>query len=97
MIGAPTAPPARHAFGVYLGAVQLFFTLCWTAYVIYLPKLAAQAGIDRTWVPRILVLDQVIFSVCDWSMGVAADRASAPGFARSRLGRRSGDARPGRR
>jgi MFS family permease len=76
MTGAPTAPPARHAFGVYLGALQLFFTLCWTAYVIYLPKLAAQAGIDRTWVPWILVLDQVIFSVCDWSMGVAADRVA---------------------
>src|SRR5215468_7340290 len=75
-MAAPTTPPARHAFGLYLGVLQLFFTLTWTAYVIYLPKLAAQAGIDRSWVLWILVLDQLIFAVCDWSMGVAADRFS---------------------
>ena len=28
-------------FGWYLAVLQLFFTLCWTVYVIYLPKLAA--------------------------------------------------------
>ena len=76
MAVAPTTPPARHAFGLYLGALQLFFTLSWAAYVIFLPKLAAQAGIDKKWVLWILVLDQIIFTVCDWSMGMAADRAS---------------------
>jgi len=76
MTGAPTIPRARHAFGLYLGILQLFFTLSWAAYVIYLPKLAAQAGIDKKWVLWILVLDQIVFAVCDWSMGVAADRVS---------------------
>ncbi|MFZ0064578.1 MAG: hypothetical protein WAK90_00260 [Pseudolabrys sp.] len=28
-------------FGWYLAVRQLFFALCWTIYVIYLPKLAA--------------------------------------------------------
>ena len=29
--------------GVYLAVLQLVFTLGWTTYVIYLPKVAAQA------------------------------------------------------
>ena len=36
---------ASQRFGWYLAVLQLFFTLCWTVYVIYLPKLAAAAGI----------------------------------------------------
>ena len=36
---------ASHRFGWYLAVLQLFFTLCWTVYAIYLPKLAASAGI----------------------------------------------------
>ncbi len=32
--------------GVYLAVLQLVFTLGWTTYVIYLPKLAAR-GRDR--------------------------------------------------
>ena len=31
--------------GVYLAFLQLIFTLLWTIYVIYLPKLAASVGI----------------------------------------------------
>ena len=31
--------------GLYLAFLQLVFTLCWTTYVIYLPKLAAEVGI----------------------------------------------------
>ena len=30
--------------GIYLAFLQLVFTLGWTTYVIYLPKLAAQVG-----------------------------------------------------
>ncbi len=62
--------------GVYLGALQFFFALTWVVYVIYLPELAARAGIDRRWVPAILLLDQAIFAVCDWAVGVAADRVA---------------------
>jgi hypothetical protein len=60
--------------GLYFGLIQLFFALTWVMYVIYLPRLAVQAGIDRSSVPWILVLDQVIFAVCDCAAGVAADR-----------------------
>ena len=62
--------------GLYFGAMQLFFTLSWIIYVIYLPQLATQAGIDRGMVPWILVLDQVIFALCDWATGLAADRVA---------------------
>ena len=31
--------------GLYLAILQLVFTLGWTTYVIYLPKLAAEVGI----------------------------------------------------
>ncbi len=60
--------------GLYFGLIQLFFALTWVVYVIYLPRLAGQAGIDRGSVPWILVLDQVIFVVCDCAVGIAADR-----------------------
>ena len=63
--------------GLYFGLIQLFFALTWVIYVIYLPRLAAQAGIARSAVPWILVLDQIIFAVCDCLAGVAADRVSA--------------------
>ncbi|HUO37232.1 MAG TPA: MFS transporter [Mycobacterium sp.] len=53
--------------------MQLFFTLSWVVYVIYLPRLAGQAGIGRALVPWILLLDQGIFALCDWATGLAAD------------------------
>ena len=62
--------------GLYFGLLQLFFWLSWVEYVIYLPKLAAQAGIDHGVVPWILVLDQAIFALCDWGAGLAADRVA---------------------
>jgi hypothetical protein len=57
--------------GIYLCFLQLVFTLLWTVYVIYLPKLAAGVGFAPTFV--ILMLDQTIFTVTDTAMGVAAD------------------------
>ena len=45
-------------------------------YVLYLPLLAAEAGIERALVPWILVMDQLIFAACDWAAGLWADRAS---------------------
>lgn len=62
---------------VYLGTLQLAFALTWTVYVIYLPSLAAQAGLDKSWVPWILLLDQLVFALCDWAVGRAADRTGA--------------------
>jgi len=63
--------------GIYLGFLQLVFTLLWTTYVIYLPKLAASVGIAPTAVILILMMDQAIFTVTDTAMGIAADRIAA--------------------
>src|SRR5690348_18459093 len=63
--------------GIYLAFLQLVFTLGWTTYVIYLPKLAQQAGIAPSAVILILMLDQAIFTITDTAMGVAADRIAA--------------------
>jgi hypothetical protein len=60
--------------GVYLAILQFVFTLGWTTYVIYLPKLAADVGIAPTAVILILMLDQAIFTITDTAMGIAADR-----------------------
>jgi hypothetical protein len=62
--------------GAFLAVLQLFFALTWVVYVIYLPALAQQAGLDRRFVPMILLMDQVIFLVCDWMAGVYADRVA---------------------
>ncbi|KIZ36418.1 MULTISPECIES: hypothetical protein [Rhodopseudomonas] len=66
--------PTTSRFGVYLAVLQLVFTLGWTIYVIYLPKLAAQVGIAPSSVILILMLDQAIFTVTDTAMGIAADK-----------------------
>jgi predicted MFS family arabinose efflux permease len=68
-------------FAVIVGVVQFFFVTTWTAYVIYLPQLAAQAGIERHWVPWILVADQVIFAVTDVATGFWVDKVRS-GIAR---------------
>ena len=60
--------------GVYLAVLQLVFTLGWTTYVIYLPKLCAEVGIAPSAVILILMLDQAIFTITDTAMGIAADR-----------------------
>src|SRR6201991_3393592 len=60
--------------GVYLAVLQLIFTLGWTTYVIYLPKLAAQVGIAPATVILLLMLDQAIFTISDTAMGIAADK-----------------------
>lgn len=70
--------------GLYFASVQFLFVTCWTVYVIYLPQLAAQAGIEKKWVIYILMADQAIFTLMDFSIGVAADRV---GRTLGRLGR----------
>jgi Major Facilitator Superfamily len=73
----PTAKASKtgaNRTGVYLAILQLVFTLGWTTYVIYLPKLAADVGIAPSAVILILMMDQAIFTVTDTAMGIAADR-----------------------
>src|SRR3954464_9777854 len=62
--------------GVYFALLQLFFTLCWTVYAVYLPQLAARAGIPAGFVIILLMLDQAVFTVVDFATGVWADRVS---------------------
>lgn len=69
-----TAGAGTNRTGVYLAVLQLVFTLGWTTYVIYLPKLAAEVGIAPSAVILILMLDQAIFTITDTAMGVAADK-----------------------
>ena len=65
-----------YRFGWYLAVLQFFFALCWVVYVIYLPNLAAAAGIAPGAVILVLMLDQAIFTVCDFLTGIAADKVT---------------------
>lgn len=57
-------------------AIQMLFVATWTVYVIFLPQLVVQAGIDKRWVIFILMADQAIFAVTDLVVGIAADRVA---------------------
>lgn len=72
-----TSSAATNGAGAWLAVLQLVFTLGWVTYVIYLPKLAADAGIAPVVVIYILMLDQAIFTVTDTLMGMMADKVSA--------------------
>jgi MFS family permease len=65
-----------HAAGLYLAVLELVFALGWTVYAVYLPQLAAAVGLSAGTVIVILMLDQAIFTVTDFAMGVAADKVS---------------------
>jgi MFS family permease len=73
----PASTSGTNRLGVYLAILQLVFTLGWTTYVIYLPKLAAEVGIAPSAVILILMMDQAIFTISDTAMGIAADRIAA--------------------
>src|SRR5437660_4320142 len=73
-LSADTSTIRANRAGVYLAVLQVVFTLGWTTYVIYLPKLAAEVGIAPSAVILILMLDQAIFTITDTAMGIAADK-----------------------
>jgi hypothetical protein len=68
-------PGSNNKVGITLAVIQLFFTLTWTVYVIFLPQLAAQVGLAKEMVLVILMMDQLIFLVADTAVGVMADKA----------------------
>lgn len=70
------ADRAVNRTGIYLAVLQLVFTLGWTTYLIFLPKLCADVGIAPATVILILMMDQGIFTITDTAMGIAADRIS---------------------
>ena len=67
----PSAP------GLLIGALQLMLGLTWAAYVLFLPQLVVSAGLPRSLVPWLLVVDQLVFALCDPWAGAAGDRAAA--------------------
>jgi MFS family permease len=67
-------PASNGKVGIYLALLQLFFTLGWTIYVVYLPQLAAKVGLPPGAVVIMLLIDQAVFTVTDTLMGIAADR-----------------------
>src|SRR5437762_7814656 len=75
-LSADASTTRANRAGVYLAVLQLVFTLGWTTYVIYLPKLATRVGIAPSAVILILMLDQAIFTITDTAMGIAADRVA---------------------
>ena len=68
--------PVSRSVGIYFALLQLFFTLTWTVYVIFLPRLAAEAGIPKSWILWILVADQLVFVIADWLVGARTDAVS---------------------
>jgi len=68
--------PIPHTAGVYLAALQFVFALGWTSMRFILPQLAAAVGLPSGAVIVILMLDQAIFTMTDFAMGVAADKVS---------------------
>ena len=58
-----------------IALVQLFFTLGWTVYVIFLPGLMKVAGIDISWLAWILIIDQLLFAAADVATGIWLDRS----------------------
>ncbi len=67
---------APTAVGLYLAGVQFLFAVGWIVYVVYLPALAEQAGLPKSAVPWLLLMDQLIFVACDLAVGVWSDRAA---------------------
>lgn len=67
---------APTAIGLYLAGVQFLFAVGWIVYAIYLPTLAEQAGLPKSAVPWLLLMDQLIFVACDLAVGVWSDRAA---------------------
>ena len=57
-----------------LAGVQFLFTLGWTVYAIFLPELLKGAGIAASWLPWLLMADQLIFAAMDIVFGMVADR-----------------------
>lgn len=60
--------------GLALAGVQFFFTLGWTVYALYLPDLLKGAGLESSWLPWLLMADQLVFAAMDIAFGFAADR-----------------------
>ena len=66
--------PAAGPRALYLAVVQFVFVSTWTIYIVFLPELLQRAGLDKAWLPRIVIADQVLMAIFDLGFGVAAAR-----------------------
>lgn len=62
--------------GLMICLLQFVFTLGWTVYMIFLPGLLAKAGIDKSWLLWVLLIDQLLFAAMDVWAGFAADHVN---------------------
>jgi len=58
----------------YLGLVQFLFLLTWVVYVIFLGDLVEKLGLPKDFVPRLLLIDQLLFVCADLALALYADR-----------------------
>ena len=63
----PTTPASPKGLGLAVAAAQLALALSWTVYVVFLPALAAQAGLPPRAVLWLLVVDQAVFVLADYA------------------------------
>jgi ABC-type multidrug transport system ATPase subunit len=75
-MSAPMSSPLSsvRSRALYLAVVQFVFISTWTIYVVFLPELLQHAGIEKTWLPRILIADQLLIAGFDLAFGIAASR-----------------------
>lgn len=56
---------------------QFCMSLSWVVYAAFMPAMAAQVGLPKSFVVWLLLLDQCLFMVSDFLAGVASDRMAA--------------------
>ncbi len=69
-----SGPAALRKTAAWVLTVQCLLALSWTMYVLFLPGMLSEAGIDKRWFIYVLIGDQIVFAACDWAAGVYADR-----------------------
>ncbi len=69
--------PARVPPALVFGGLQTVLGLTWAVYAVFLPAVVTAAGLPRSVVPWVLVLDQLIFALSDPIAGLMSDRAAA--------------------
>lgn len=63
-----TASVTRQKFS-YPGILQFLFLLTWVTYVLYLGDFLGKLGLAKSFLPWLLILDQILFILADVIMG----------------------------
>ncbi len=77
VIATPPASPAAPSpdpFALRAALVQFVLGVGWISYVFFLPGMLDLAGIDRGWLIWLLLADQLLFGLADWTVGLVGDR-----------------------